>query len=154
MEQFDEFEPRHPHDPNGPRGPHPQPRRRGAGRVIAYFVMMIVINVLLAVFALYMLGFALAFDWTSLNTGSLQGILETLLQLILLFSPVILTIVINRLLFRVFRGRGRFPRGTWIFAVLAILVVQAASIVLIFNYGFVDGTNGFNIESVSDIVPD
>jgi hypothetical protein len=98
-----------------------------------------------------MLGFALTYDWTTLSTGSLNGILETILQLLLLFSPVILTIIINRLLYRVFRGRGRFPRGTWLFAVLAVIVVQAAAIVLIFGYGFVDGTGGFNVESISQL---
>lgn len=143
--------PRPPHSPHGPHGGPPPEHRHRAGRVTAYFILLIVLNVLLAVFALYMLGFALMFDWTSLNTGSLNGILETILQLLLLFSPVILTIIINRLLYRVFRGHGRFPRGTWLFAVLAIIVVQAAAIVMIFGYGFVDGTSGFNIESISQL---
>ncbi len=146
--------PRPPHPRHGPHGGPPPEHRHGAGRVAVYFVLLIVLNVLLAVFALYMLGFALMFDWTSLSTGSLNGILETVLQLLLLFSPVILTIIINRLLYRVFRGHGRFPRGTWLFAVLVIVVIQAAAIVAIFGYGFVDGTNGFNIESISQLPVD
>lgn len=125
--------------------------RHGAGRVVAYFIALIVLNVLLAVFALYMLGRALAFDWSILKAGSLQAILESAMQLLLLFSPVILTILINRLLYRAFRGWKRFPRGTWFFALLGIVAVQAATIMLIFGYGYVDGANGFNIESIGTL---
>jgi len=121
--------------------------RQGAGRVIAYFIVLIVLNALLAVYALYMLGHALAFDWSILKAGSFQVILESALQLLLLFSPVILTILINRLLYRAFRGWKRFPRGTWFFALLGIVAVQAVTIMLIFGYGYVDGVNGLNIES-------
>ena len=123
--------------------------RHGAGRVIAYFLVMIVFNMLLAVYALYMLGMALAFDWSILKSGTMQVILESALQLLLFFSPVILTIVLNRLLYRAFRGHGRFPRGTWFFALLMIIVVQVATVALIFGYGYVDGVNGLNIESLT-----
>jgi len=137
--------------------PHPNhehkidlgPARHGAGRVIAYFIVMIVFNLLLAVYALYMLGIALEFDWSILKSGTLQVILESALQLLLFFSPVILTIVLNRLLYRVFRGDGRFPRGTWFFAMLAIIVVQSAAVFFIFNYGYVDGVDGLNIEQIT-----
>ena len=123
--------------------------RLGAGRVISYFLVMIVLNVLLAVYALYMVGVALAFDWTMLKTGTLQVILESALQLLLFSSPVILTILLNRLLYRIFRGHGRFPRGTWFFALLAIIVVQTAMVFVITSYGFVDGSSGFNIEPIA-----
>jgi len=137
--------------------PHPNhehqidlgPARHGAGRVIAYFIVMVVFNLLLAVYALYMLGIALEFDWSILKSGTLQVILESALQLLLFFSPVILTIILNRLLYRVFRGHGRFPRGTWFFAMLAIIVVQAAAVFFIFNYGYVDGVDGLNIEQIT-----
>jgi len=134
---------RHPHH----HGSDEQPRH-GAGRVAAYFFVMTVFNVLLAVFALYMLGYALAFDWSILKAGSLQVILESALQLLLLFSPAILTILINRLLYRAFRGWRRFPRGTWFFALIGILAVQAVTVMLIFSYGYVDGTTGWNIETI------
>lgn len=123
--------------------------RAGAGRVVAYFLVMAVVNVLLAVYALYMLGFALAFDWTVLRSGTVQVILESALQLLLLFSPVILTIILNRLIYRVFRGRRRFPRGTWFFALLAIAVIQIATVIAINSYGYVDGANGFHIEQLT-----
>jgi hypothetical protein len=45
-------------------------------------------------------------------------------------------------LYRAFRGRRRFPRGTWFFALLAIVVIQAATVFTIFSYGYVDGVNG------------
>jgi len=137
--------------------PHPHhehkidlgPARHGVGRVIAYFIVMVVFNLLLAVYALYMLGIALEFDWSILKSGTLQAMLESALQLLLFFSPVILTIILNRLLYRVFRGHGRFPRGTWFFAMLAIIVVQAAAVFFIFNYGYVDSVNGINIEQIT-----
>lgn len=150
MEQTVPYGPEENH--RGHHGMEDRPRH-GPGRVIAYFLTLIVLNVLLAVFALYMLGYALAFDWSILKTGSLQAILESALQLLLLFSPVILTILINRLLYRAFRGWKRFPRGTWFFALLAILAVQVATVMLIFSYGYVDGTSGFHIESVGILTP-
>lgn len=133
-------------------GPEERPQQ-SAGRVVAYFLVLIVLNVLLAVYSLYMLGYALAFDWSILKAGSLQVILESALQLLLLFSPVILTILINRLLYRAFRGWKRFPRGTWFFALLAIVAVQAATIMVIFSYGYVDGVNGLSIESIGILPP-
>ncbi|MEA4870230.1 MAG: hypothetical protein VB062_06290 [Christensenella sp.] len=140
---------RHPHIDNEHYGREMFHRHRhGAGRVVAYFLVLIVFNALLAVYALYMLGMALAFDWSILKSGTVQVILESALQLLLFFSPVILTIVFNRLLYRVFRGHGRFPRGTWLFALLMIVAVQTATIALIFGYGYVDGANGLNIESL------
>lgn len=122
--------------------------QHGTGRVISYYFVLILFNVMLAVYSLYMLGKALEFNWAMLSTGSLQAILESALQLLLLFSPVILTIILNRLLYRVFRGHGRFPRGTWLFASFAVVLVQIATIMLIFGYGYVDGTGGVNIEHI------
>jgi len=68
---------------------------------------------------------------------------------LLFFSPVILTLFLIRLLYRVFRGGGRFPRGTWFFAMLAIVVVQVGIIAVIFGYGYVPETNGFHIDQIS-----
>lgn len=123
--------------------------RHGVGRVIFYFLVSIVLNVLLAVYALYMLGVAIEFDWSILKSGTLQVIFESALQLVLFFSPVILSIILNRLLYRAFRGRRRFPRGMWFFAMLAMVVIQIATIAFIFGYGYVDGLNGLNIEQLS-----
>ena len=122
--------------------------RHGAGRVIIYFILMIVLNVMLAVYSVYMFGLALAFNWSVLASGTLQVILESAWNLLLYISPIILTLFLNRLLYRVLRGHGRFPRGTWFFALLGIVAVQAATIMLIFGYGYVDGTNGLNIETI------
>lgn len=36
--------------------------RHGAGRVIIYFILLILLNAMLAVYAVYMLGLALAFN--------------------------------------------------------------------------------------------
>lgn len=123
--------------------------RHGAGRVIVYFVVLIVLNLMLAVYSVYMLGMALAFDWSILKSGTLQVIMESALQLLLFFSPVILTLLLNRLLYRAFRGHGRFPRGIWFFAMLAIIVIQVSAVAFIFSYGYVDGINGLNIEQLT-----
>ena len=121
----------------------------GAGRVIAYLLVLIVLNALLAVYSIYMLGIAAEFDWTILKSGTLQVILESALQLLLFFSPAILTLMLNRLLYRVFRGYGRFPRGTWLLAMALVVIVQVAVIAFIFGYGYVDGANGLKIEQLS-----
>ena len=142
---MDQLQSQHEHHIHDDR--HDLPRH-GAGRVVAYLLVSIVLNMLLAVYALYMLGIALAFDWSILQSGTLQVILESALQMLLFFSPVILTLALNRLLYRVFRGRKRFPRGMWFYAMLVMIVVQAATLALIFGYGYVDGGNGFNIEQL------
>ena len=135
---------------HGHHGHHDLPRH-GAGRVIAYLLVLIVLNALLAVYSIYMLGKALEFDWSILKSGTLQVILESALQLLLLFSPVILTLLLNRLLYRVFHGFGRFPRGTWLLAMVLVVIVQVAVIAFIFGYGYVDGANGLKIEQLSAI---
>ncbi len=129
---------------------HDMPRH-GAGRVLVYFIVLIILNILLAIYSLYMLGKALEFDWSILRSGTLQVILESALQMLLFFSPVILTIILNRLLYRAFRGHGRFPHGIWFFAMLTIIVVQVAAVAFIFGYGYVDGVNGLNIEQLAVI---
>ena len=123
--------------------------RHGAGRVIIYFILLILLNVMLAVYSIYMFGLALAFNWSVLASGTLQVILESAWNLLLYISPIILTLFLNRLLYRVLRGHGRFPRGTWFFAMLAIVIVQAATIAVIFGYGTVSETNGFHIDQIS-----
>jgi hypothetical protein len=143
---MEQMQPQHAH--HGGHDRHDLPRH-SAGRVIVYLIASIILNVLLAVYLLYMLGVALAFDWTILKSGTLQVILESALQLLLFFSPVILTIILNRLLYRVFRGRKRFPHGMWFFAMLVMIVVQVAAIAFIVSYGFVGGANGLNIEQLA-----
>lgn len=123
--------------------------RHGAGRVIIYFILLILLNVMLAVYSVYMFGLALAFNWSILASGTLQVILESAWNLLLYISPIILTLFLNRLLYRVLRGHGRFPRGTWFFAMLAIVIVQAATIAAIFGYGTVSEANGFHIDQIS-----
>jgi len=123
--------------------------RHGAGRVIVYFILLILLNVMLAVYTIYMLGLALAFNWSVLASGTLQVILESAWNLLLYVSPIILTLFLNRLLYRVLRGHGRFPRGTWFFAMLAIVIVQAVTFAAIFGYGTVSETNGFHIDQIS-----
>ncbi len=141
----------HPDPRHEPHMRHDRPElpRRSAGRVTVYFVVLVVLNILLAIYALYMLGMALAFDWSILRSGTLQVILESALQMLLFFSPVILSIILNRLLYRAFRGRGRFPRGVWFFAMLCVVVVQAATIAFVFGYGYVDGVDGLSIEPIA-----
>ena len=144
------LQPNERHARHGHQGPHGADLpRHGAGRVIVYFLFLIVLNVLLAVYTLYMLGGALEFNRSILKSGTLQVILESALRLLLFVSPLILSIILNRLLYRAFRGRKRFPRGMWFFALLAMILVQVAAIAFIFGYGYVDGLNGINIEQLS-----
>ncbi|MEG1524093.1 MAG: hypothetical protein RRZ24_08365 [Clostridia bacterium] len=133
--------------------------RSGGGRLAAYWLLMLLLNVLLAIFALYTLGESMQFDWTFLSTGTSRSIAETVFQLLLVFSPLILTLLLNRLLFRVLRGHRRFPRGTGIAAFFAVLVMQAVSIYLIIRFGMTDGLNGISMDgiffadSISSLLP-
>ncbi len=145
-----EHDSRHPKSAEEHYGRHIFDRRQHrGGRVFGYFVVMIIMNAMLAVYTIYMLGYSLAFDWSVMGSGTMKAVLEGALQIFLFLSPVILTLILNRLLYRVFRGRGRFPRGVWLLALFMVIIVQAAVIAFVFGYGFVDGTNGLNIEQIS-----
>ena len=104
-------QPGHNHHNDHTHHDHSDLPRHGALRVIFFFLFLIVLNVMLAVYSIYMLGLALAFDWSSLASGSLNAILESALNLLLYFSPIILTLFLNRLLYRAFRGGDGFRAG-------------------------------------------
>lgn len=128
-----------PPPPPMPECPPPPPRPR-RGRCAAYFVCMIVLNILLAFYALYALGLVMQFDWHA-NAASVP-VLQVVWMVILAFSPLLLTILLNRVLYRIFRGRRRFPRGTALLALLVLIAVQALTLMLTLRYGLVEGATG------------
>ncbi len=137
----------HPNAPAGPACPPPQanpacppPPKPRRGRVIAYFICMILLNVLLGFYALYALGLVMQFDWHA--GADTVSILQVVWMVILAFSPLLLTILLNRVLYRAFRGRRRFPRGTGFLALLVLVVVQSLVIMLTLRYGLVEGATG------------
>lgn len=119
----------------------PPPRRHTKGRTFCYFLVLILLNVLLAFYALYALGVVLQFDWQLANPDSVS-VIRVILMVIFAFSPLLLTIFLNKLLYRCFRGRRFFPRGTALLAVLLIVFVQALTIMLTLKYGLVEGATG------------
>ena len=128
--------------PMPPACPPPPPRVRG-GRVAGYFICLVVLNILLGFYVLYALGLVLQSDWYA--GGSSLPIMQTVLLIVLAVSPLLLTILFNRGLYRLFRGRRRFPRGTALLAVLVLLVVQALTIMLTLRFGLVEGATGIGM---------
>lgn len=132
---------------------HDDCEHHGGGRLGAYWLFLVLLNALLAVYALYAYGLSMQFDWSFLSTGNIRSVAETVFQLLLLASPAILTILLNRMLLRLVRGHRWFPRGTGFAAFFAILVVQAIVIWLILTYGRIDTANGFQVDSIARMLP-
>ena len=144
-----------PEGRGGPGGrPHGHgPERCSGGRIAAYWCCMVVLNLLLAIFALYVLAYVMEFDWRFLSVATVETIAKAVFQLLILFSPLLLTIFLHRLLYRIFRGRRRFPRGTGTLVVLVVLLVQGGALwFLLQSSGVVDVT-ALQIHSLGSIVP-
>lgn len=139
----DDFEP----GGHGGHGPgHGRPPVYRGPRVAVYYALLVVVNVLLAVYLLYAVGTAVENNWAAIQSGS-QTAMEKVLVILLMASPVLLTLVVNRLLLRAVRGRRRFPRGTAFVALLLIVLVQALTVYLVLRCGVVDG-GAFSIETL------
>lgn len=141
----------HGHGHHGGDDPHGY-RRCSGGRVCAFYLTAALLNILLAVYLLYAIGLVMEYDWTTLQGGATRSIVQAVFEVLLLLSPVILTVLLNRIVFRLFRGRRRFPRGTALLMLALILIVQAGTVLLVLSQGFIGGTNGFNIETVSSAI--
>lgn len=142
------------------RGRHGRRRgpRCGGGRITAYFLMAVVLNLLLAVYAMYVVGVSMDMTGTAALAGTAPTVSETVFRMLLLASPILLTVLLNRILYRLFRGRRVFPRGMGVLAVLVILLVQVLTVCLVLRYGSADGTGGFSplvtqIESLAEEAP-
>ncbi len=139
-------EPMHDHD-----GMHGKPRG-GGGRLAACCLVMVFINIALGFFWLFALGKAMEFDWTLLKAGTSKAIVDAALMLLLLLLPLILTILVNRLTFRAFRGRRRFPRGAGLLALLIVVIVQAVTLYLVYRYGLTGNAGSFAIDFVQPMI--
>ena len=136
----------HEHD-GMPAGPH-----RSGGRLAACCLVMVFINIALAFFWLFALGKAMEFDWTLLQSGAAKSFVDAGLMLLLLLLPLILTILVNRLTFRAFRGRRRFPRGAGLLALLIIVIVQAVTLYLVYRYGLTGNAGSFAVDFVQPLL--
>ena len=116
-------------------------------RISVYWCCMVLLNLLLAVFALYVLGFIMEADWGFLSAVTFETVARAAYQLLLICSPALLTLLLNRLLYRIVRGRRRFPRGTGLLAVIVALAVQALVIFLLLRSGSPAGVEGFDVQS-------
>ena len=138
---------------DGRKGDNHEYRRCSGGRTLAYYLFTVLLNVLLGVYLLYAVGMVMELDLPNLQEGASRSILQSIFQVLLLISPAILTVLFNRLLFRLFRGRRCFPRGTAFFALLLVLAVQTITVFGILSYGFIGGIQGFSIDSVTALLP-
>lgn len=132
------------HDPHGGHGGRP---RVGKGRLTVYLLLTVLLNILLAIFALFVLGVSVEAVRELLTAGSVESWPRLILLVLIMISPLFLTILLNRLLYRSMRGRGRFPRGIWLFAAVLVLLVQAATIYVAFTAGAAPALESFEVQS-------
>ncbi|MEN6419139.1 MAG: uridine kinase [Clostridiaceae bacterium] len=123
-------------------------RRRRAANIFGFFFSSVFMNFCLAVFGLFMFGKVYAFDWTMLSTGGLTAMLDAGVQIFLLVLPVILTVAFNRLLYKCFHLDDYYSTAIPVFAIATILVVQAAALYFILNYGFLGGAAFFGVANL------
>ena len=139
-------EPRHHKKP-----PH---QRAGGARVTAYFLMSAVCNALLAFYAVFAYAQCVELSNDILSSGQHATLAETVFQVLLLLSPIFLTVVINRLLYRIMRGRHRrFARGVGPVACIFVLLVQVVVILLLAQSAMSGGSGGFNLDTISTLLP-
>lgn len=140
--------------PRGGRHAGRPPHRRGGARLTAYFCIAVVLNLLLAVYALYAVGLASELSRDVLAAGARATVPETVYQILLLLSPVFLTVLLNRLLFFAMRGRGRrFPRWAVPVACVLILGVQLAAVLLLIGWFMLPAGAPFAVDTLTTLLP-
>lgn len=131
--------------------PHPHERRGGA-RLAVYFLLCVLCNFLLAVCGLYAFGLCAQLSQDTRVAGATLA--ELTFQILLLLSPILLAILLNRLLYCGMRGRRcRFPRWTVPIAFLVILSVQTLTLLLVLTVFRTGGASGFNVDTISSLLP-
>jgi len=118
-------------------------------RVVGYYICLIVLNMLLALYALYAVGLVLQYNWQA--SGSDIVIVRTIGMVLLGISPPPLTILLNRILYRLFLKRRRFPRGTVLITICLLIAVQALTICCIFYYGLAEKVAGVGIHEYAKL---
>lgn len=134
----------HMHGTHDGHGPRP---RVGRGRLTVYLLLTVLLNIVLAVFGLFILGVSVEAVKEMLSAGSIESMPRLILLVLIMISPLLLTILGNRLLYCGMRGRGRFPRGIWLFAVVLVLLVQAGTFYVAFTAGAVPALESFEVQS-------
>lgn len=166
----DHSEPPYPHRgggaPDGAQSPYPRdagdshrhkrpPHQHvGGARLTAYFLISAVCNVLLAFYAIYAYAQCVELSNDILAAGQHATLAETIFQVLLLLSPILLTVLINRLLYRIMRGpHRRFARWTGPAACIFVVAVQVVFILLLLQSVGVGGSGGFNLDTISTLLP-
>jgi len=114
-----------------------------------YGVSLIVMNFFLAIFGIFMFGKVLGFDWTILQDGGLQAVIDAVVQVFFLFVPLLATVLFNRFLYRSFRLERMHTSAAGTAAVVLIVVVQAVTILAILRYNFMGGAATFGVDSLA-----
>lgn len=125
-------------------GPH---RHAGRGRLTAYLLLSVALNFVLAIYMLFILSLSLEAVAEMLGAGQPTPLARRALMLLVMLSPLLFTILFNRLLFALMRGRRRFSRGMGLFAVVLILIVQALTVYVVFTAGAAPALESFEVES-------
>ncbi len=116
--------------------------------LIGYAVSLLVMNAFLAVFCLFMFGKVLGFDWTILQQGGVQAMLDAVVQVFFLFLPLIVTLLFNRFLYRSFRLEQMRSSTPAAIAVMLVVAVQAGTMLLVLHNGFLGGATAFGMDSL------
>lgn len=158
--------PRRDNAPDGAQSPYPrgsaEPRHHkktshphaGGARLVAYFLTSAVCNALLAFYALYAYAQCVELSNDILASGQHATPAETIFQALLLLSPIFLTVLINRLLYRVMRGRyRRFARGVVPVACIFVVLVQVVILLLLVRSVGPSGSGGLNLDTISTLLP-
>lgn len=114
-----------------------------------YGVSLIVMNFFLAIFGIFMFGKVLGFDWTILQGGGLQAMVDAVVQVFFLFVPLLATVLFNRFLYRSFRLERMHTSAAGAVAVVLIVVVQVVTILAILQYNFMGGAATFGVDSLA-----
>jgi len=113
-------------------------------RIAGFFICIVVLNAMLALYSLYSCARVLQYNWQA--SGADIVIIEVIGMVILAFSPIILTILFNRIIFRIFHGRRRFPRGITLGGICLLLLSQILSVWLMLFYGYAELVTGVGID--------
>lgn len=110
----------------------PAPPVKGA-RLGRYFALSVALNLALTAYALLAATLFVRYVQAALAAGR-QELILTILWTVVIVSPILLSILLNRLLYARMRRGLRFPRRTAFFAFLAAVAVQAVAMCIALQF--------------------
>lgn len=119
-------------------------RRRVARKTLRFIFFSTFLNFGLAIFALFMLGQVYNHDWAMTQSGGMNAIIDALVQVFFLVLPILLMVLFNRLLYKMF-DLDYSPGWLIFLLVLWILIVLGGTFYLVYAFNLLDGMAGFGL---------